>query len=135
MLGRALAVRIEKDYNNMRMNLSSQREKAEESYRREFERLMNRKGDLDKQLRDMEKKMEVSQSAGRHHASHRHPLAPIIIVYFVCLCAGTDVCVLGSPSSNTRPYHKHLSRGQQWELSWQSKQRRRRQWRRGLVGG
>jgi hypothetical protein len=74
MLGRALAVRIEKDYNNMRMNLSSQREKAEESYRREFERLMNRKGDLDKQLRDMEKKMEVSQSASRqadimHHTA------------------------------------------------------------------
>lgn len=49
----------------MKVNLSSQRERAEEGYRREFERLMNRKGDLDKQLRDLEKKFEVSQSV-RH---------------------------------------------------------------------
>ena len=51
--------RIEKDYSHMRASISSKREKAEEGYRREIERLMNRKDDLDKQLHALERKYEV----------------------------------------------------------------------------
>ena len=43
----------------MRASISSKREKAEEGYRREIERLMNRKDDLDKQLHALERKYEV----------------------------------------------------------------------------
>lgn len=43
----------------MRSNLFSQREKADESYRRECDRLMNRKDDLDKQLHALNDKYKV----------------------------------------------------------------------------
>mmetsp|Transcript_12667 Transcript_12667/g.19092 ORF Transcript_12667/g.19092 Transcript_12667/m.19092 type:complete len:932 (+) Transcript_12667:313-3108(+) len=72
-------VKIDKDYAHMISNIAAQREKAEESYRREYDRLINRKNDLDKQLHVMEEKyrermtvfsQKRQQIRGDHIAKH-----------------------------------------------------------------
>jgi hypothetical protein len=51
--------RIEKDYNHVRANIASQREKATENYRREHDKAINRQNDLNKQLANMEERFKV----------------------------------------------------------------------------
>mmetsp|Transcript_9843 Transcript_9843/g.14823 ORF Transcript_9843/g.14823 Transcript_9843/m.14823 type:complete len:949 (-) Transcript_9843:129-2975(-) len=72
--------KIDKDYAHLMSNLAAQREKAEENYKREYDRLINRKSDLDKQLHVMEEKFkermavfsEKRQQIRRDHMAKHH---------------------------------------------------------------
>ena len=52
--------KVEKEYNHVTGNLASQGEKLIENYKREYDKVVNRKNDLTKQLHDMEEKYRVS---------------------------------------------------------------------------
>lgn len=51
--------RIEKDYSQKLANIQAQVEKTDESYRKDSEKLMVRKDDLDKQLESLMEKFKV----------------------------------------------------------------------------
>lgn len=51
--------RIEKEHNHLKTNISSQKDKIVENYRREYEKLVNRQNDLNKQLINMEERFKV----------------------------------------------------------------------------
>ncbi len=51
--------RIDKDYERTKSNLASQRDKIEDTYKREIEQHTARKSDLNRQLEDMQTKLKV----------------------------------------------------------------------------
>lgn len=54
--------RLEKDYTQRQSNFLSQREKLEENFKRDEEKLIIRKSDLDKQLLNMQEKFKVDKT-------------------------------------------------------------------------
>jgi hypothetical protein len=51
--------RIDKDYERTKSNLASQRDKIDDTYKREIEQHVARKTDLNRQLEDMQNKLKV----------------------------------------------------------------------------
>ena len=56
----SFSIRINKEYAQKLLALAAQREKLEEGFKKESERLLARRGDLEKQLENLQEKFKVS---------------------------------------------------------------------------
>lgn len=77
-----LITRLEKEHAQRMSSMTGQREKLEQSYRKDVEQLANRKSDLDKQLDIMQMKYKV----GTYIHTHRATFCMYVCVYVYHVC-------------------------------------------------
>ena len=77
--------KVEKDFSHVMGNLNSQSEKLEETHKREYDRVIDRKDDLTKQLHAMEDKYKVRNSILDHNL-FLHSLCFNVLWYLTVFC-------------------------------------------------